>query len=650
MPITIPAKSNKYYKKALKSSDTLVQTVDQVLKPHENEAAFVTIKTKDDVGQIKGLGQQIFGEVLNAQGIKSEMKRLRELHGAVEKISYVNKNPNQKKYSATEINDAHNVFDMSKERADNYVKPQYRASQYAGDPYLMINTYIDYLQSKYGKEKDVFEQARYDQKNASTYHLVDPDPTKDLINKMEMDAMKGINSRLAAEVANIKTIENKRTEFKDVSNSMYTYVNGLKLTDPKNIGKPLTMDKATAMAPKEFWSKVTQIESKINVTPAMLKDPQYLKAEAYSQFFSGNDMNSIIALNLADPSAAELTRQLTEMASNYHIKGLKKKMVKMRKEYKEFLKKAEVQAVKEILEKAVKLGSTKNSWLGASREKAYDDLVKSHSDLFLNKNSAGHSKFQIVAANLISYEAAFTALREMTTLGTKNVAADKLKQDRLHIVDDLKKKSLNGEIYNEFIGKLESAKPTATASNLIDQAVLTTMGYSQISDLLDNTKTLNISSLSKAEQDEYEKSRKKIEDAVATNQQVGAIDTFSVIKYGNKALLMQFDSLLPAKSRTSIKMALVKQFDGIDVSSKDAAEKLEKARASVLTSMLFEGSNTSITNAVKKAFGTAEYKKVKKTLLDAYGNDFSGYTDASWSYVNDSLKKACGSLQGITFV
>jgi hypothetical protein len=66
--------------------------------------------------------------------------------------------------------------------------------------------------------------------------------------------------------------------------------------------------------------------------------------------------------------------------------------------------------------------------------------------------------------------------------------------------------------------------------------------------------------------------------------------------------------------------------------------------------MLFEGSNTSITSAVKKAFGPAEYKKVKKTLLDAYGNDFAGYTDASWSYVNDSLKKACGSLQGVVFV
>jgi hypothetical protein len=161
---------------------------------------------------------------------------------------------------------------------------------------------------------------------------------------------------------------------------------------------------------------------------------------------------------------------------------------------------------------------------------------------------------------------------------------------------------------------------------------------------------LSISSLSKAEQDEFEKARKKVEDAVAANQQVSAIDAFSVIKYGNKALLMQFDNLLPAKSRTSIKRALVNQFDGIDVSAKDAAEKLEKARASFLTSMLFEGSNTSITSAVKKAFGPAEYKKVKKTLLDAYGNDFAGYTDASWSYVNDSLKKACGSLQGVVFV
>ena len=467
MPITIPGKSGKYYGKAFKSSEALSQTVDEVLKPHENEATFVAIKTKGDIGQIKELGQQIFNEALNARDIKAEMKMLRDIHGAtVNTVSKVIKNPNKKKPSGPEVNNARDVIDIAKEKAAKYVESPYKAIQYNNDQRLVINTFINYLQAKYPECKDVFEQARYDQKNASAYNLVNRKTKKDLINKMEMDAMKVINGRLASELANIKAIENKHPELKDISNPMYTYVNGLKLTDPNNIGKPLSMDAATAMAPKQFWSKITQTESKLNVTPAMMKDPQYLKAEAYSQFFSGKDMNSIIALNLADPSSAELTRQLTEMASNYHKKGLKKKMVKMRKEYKEFMKKAEVQAVNEILKKAVKLGNTKNSWLGASREKAYDDLVKSHSDLFLNKNSAGHSKFQIVAANLISYEAAFTALREMTTLGTKNVAADKLKQDRLHIVDDLKKKSLNGEIYNEFIGKLESAKPTATASSI----------------------------------------------------------------------------------------------------------------------------------------------------------------------------------------
>ncbi|MEM0202076.1 MAG: hypothetical protein QXR73_02775, partial [Candidatus Micrarchaeaceae archaeon] len=176
------------------------------------------------------------------------------------------------------------------------------------------------------------------------------------------------------------------------------------------------------------------------------------------------------------------------------------------------------------------------------------------------------------------------------------------------------------------------------------------MGYAKITDLLDSTKALNISSLSKAEQDEFEKARKKMEAASAANQQVDTIDAFSVIKYGNKALLLQFENMLPAKSHASIKRALVNQFDGIDVTSKDAAEKLEKARASFLISMLFEGSNTSINGSVKNAFGPSDYRKVKKTLLDAYGNDFAGYTDASWNYVNDSLKKACASLQGVIFV
>ena len=657
MPITIAAKSHKYYNKALINSANLAQTVEQVLKPHDNEPAYTALKMEEAAGQIKGLGQQVFGEAIDARGIKSETEKLRELYTAAEKISSINKNPSQKKYSATEINaakkeinDARDVLDIAKDTASKYVKPQYSARQYNNDPYLVINTYIDYLQAKYGKEKDVFEQARYDQKNAANYHLVDKDPSKDLINKMEADAMKEINNRLASKVGSIKTLENKYDEFKGVSDFLYTYIKGLNLTDSKGIGVPLSMDRTTAEAPKKFWSKVNEVESKLNVTEAMKKNPDYLKAEAYSQFFSGDQMNSMIAASLADPNSAELTRQLTDMASNYHVKGLKKKMVRMRKEYKEFLKDSDVQAVAEILKTAVKLGSTKNSWFGAAREKEYDALVKRNADLFLKKDSKGYTEFQKIAASIITYGAAFGALREMTTLGTKNVAADKLKKDRLEIVNKMKESALKGEIYNEYISELEFVKASAKAQPSMDQAVMTTMGYSKITDLLDNTKTLSISSLSKAEQDEFEKAKKRIEDAVAANQQVSAIDAFSVIKYGNKALLMQFDNLLPAKSRTSIKMALANQFDGIDVSAKDAAEKLEKARASFLTSVLFEGSNASVTKSLKNAFGSAEYKKVKKTLLDAYGNDFAGYTDASWSYVNDSLKKACGSLQSVTFV
>ena len=234
--------------------------------------------------------------------------------------------------------------------------------------------------------------------------------------------------------------------------------------------------------------------------------------------------------------------------------------------------------------------------------------------------------------------------------GTKNITIDKIRAERQGIIKEMENKALTGQIYNEFISGIESSKTTSAAPATMDQSAMSMLGYSKANELIDSTKTLNISSLSKAEQDEFEKAKKRLEMAATANQQAGAEDIFSVIKYGNKALLLQFENLLPAKSRTSIKMALIKQFDGIDVSSKDAADQLEKARASVLTSMLFEGSNTSITNGVKKALGPAEYKKVKKALLAGYGNDFSGYNDANWSYANDSLKKACSTLQGITFV
>ncbi|MEM0154491.1 MAG: hypothetical protein QW814_01500 [Methanothrix sp.] len=650
MPITIPAKTAKYDEKASITSEKLSKTVKEVLQPHENDSVYKSIKLVEAAGAVKANGQGVFSEVVTAKGIKSEMKALRDLNDAVEKISYVNKNPKQKKYSATEINDAHNVFDLLKERAEKYTKSQYTASQYANDPYLIINTYVDYLQVKYEKEKNVFEQARYDQANAKNYHLVDKDPSKDLINKMEMDSMKEINGRIAEYVGKIKSIENSHPEFKDESNLVYTYANDANIMDPKNIGKQFVISSAAAAASKQFWEKIKSVESTIKVTEAMKKDPQYLKAEAYSQFFSGEQMDSLIAKYLSDPNAL-LSNQLNEIVLNYHKKGVKKKIVEMRKEYKEFIASDDVRAVKEILDRAVKLGKTRNSWLGASREKDYDSFVSSNASLFLNKDSEGYSKFQKVAASIIAYEAAFGTLKTITSLGDKHVAFDKIKMDRLNLVKELTDKASKKELYSEYVTQ-NGIKTSAgiTQAQLLNQDSINKMGYAKITDLLDSTKTLDISSLSKAEQDEFEKARKKMEAASAANQQIEAADAFSIIKYGNKALLLQFENMLPAKSRMSIKRALVNQFDGIDVTSKDAAEKLEKARASLLTSMLFEGSNTSITGAIKNAFGPSEYRKVKKTLLDAYGNDFAGYTDASWSYVNDSLKKACASLQGITFI
>lgn len=649
MAITMAAKSGKYYRDAVKSNEKLEQTVKQILEPHKDESIYKTIKEKEDIAQIKALGQQVFGEVINARDIKSEMKNLRDLNAAVEKISYVNNKPKKSKYTAVEINEANKVFNLAKERAGKYVKAQYTASNYNNDPHLIINTYIDYLQAKYEKEKDIFELARYDQAKASSYRLVHKNPSKDLINKMETDSMKRINERLAFEVGNIKSIENKYAEFKGMSDPMYTYINGLHFADKKNTGVPLAMDRATAEAPKQFWKKMSEADSKIVVTEGMKTNPDYLKAEALSQFFSGDQMNALLSRDLAGANS-KLTNQLNEIASNYHIRGVKKKMVEMRKEYKAFMKSEDVKAIKEMLEKAVKLGGTKNSWFGASREKEYDSFVRSHADLFLKKDADGYTKFQTTAAWIMAYEAAFGTLREISTVGTKNVAKDQIKKERTDAVNELVQNVLNGKVYSEFIGSNGAQKPELKAQAYFDTSKMATLGYSKITDLLDSTKSLGISGLSKVEQDEFEKARKKIEDAAAANTQVDAIDAFSVIKYGNKAMLLQFENLLPSKSRASIKRSLIGQFDGIDVSSKDAAEKLEKARASFLTSVLFESQSSSVTGAVRKALGTLEYKKARRTILDAYGNDFTGYTDASWSYVNDVLKKACSSVQGMVFV
>ena len=650
MALTTYSKTRKYLESSNKSAERLAQNVGEILGPHANDTIYKSITEKEDISQIKHSGQEIFNDAYTAYEIKSEMRDLRKLNESIRIISYVAKNPAQNKYGAGKIQEAHNIFDLAREKAEKYVKPQYSVNHYISDPHLMINTYIDYLQAKYQKDKDVFEQARYDQNNASNYKLVNRFRSKDLINKMEMDAMKGIQGRLISEVASIKTMENKYPELKGVSDYALAYVNKFDLTNKKNIGNPVPKDKTSLMPPKDFWTTLNKVESGLKVTEGMKNDPSYLKAEGYSQFYSGDKMNALITTLLADPKTNHLTQELEDIATNFHKKGLKRKMVHMRIEYKEFMRNSSVRAVNQILTAAVKLGSKSGSWRGASKEKEYDYLVQKHADLFLQKDANGYSKFQKIAAETIAFDAAFKALRTITTFGTKNIAIDKIRAERQGIIKEMVNKASTGQIYNEFISGMESSKTTSAAPATMDQSAMSLLGYSKANELIDSTKTLNISSLSKAEQDEFENAKKKIEDAVTANKQPSAIDTFSVIKYGNKALLLQFENSLPSRSRASIKRALLGQLDGIDVTAKNAAEKLEKARASFLTSILFESSSTSITNAVKTALGPSEYKQVKKTLLDAYGNDFAGYTEANWSYVNDSLKKACSTMPGLAFI
>ena len=610
------------------------------------------INFEKDVGNMEKAAVNVSQETVGARDLKSKLQTLRDVADAVQVLTDV------KNHTSQEVNDAHNTINIAKEEASKLVKKSYSAKQYKTEPRLVINMYLDYIEATHPGEKSVLEQLRFDQNNNTQYNITNKDKSKDLINKVELESMNNIKNKISSKyISTIKSLEDKRPgEFNGLTKLVESYVDSLKLNDPASVGKPLVIDKPTAKPLIEFWGKIQNISKNAKFDPELEKNPEYLKYSAYAQFMEDKEMSALINEYMNGPGG--VADKLNEIVENWHKKGLKKLIINFRKELNKNMESDAFKALtgggkNGILGYGLKLGKKTNSRYGESLEKGYNQFIVDHANLFLKKDGDGYTEFQKTAARAIVNYYAAMKLSDIANVHSKGVHYEKSKGERLEILNKIKEEAKSGELFDRYLIEEKIRKPSNTKQTSANAVADTSLlGYSNAAEILsNNVQSIPISKLSQPERDDFNKSWNNIEAAKASNAQMDAADLLNVIKYGNKALLLGYEDLLPSgKARAPTKKELLSQLNAVDPKAQDATEKLEKARTAILFQMLLNSSKTTVVSEVKNALGQKEFRELKKKLGEGYINDFDGFTPYEWEKVNKALKKASQSQQGILFL
>ncbi|MCL5102357.1 MAG: hypothetical protein M1544_03310 [Candidatus Marsarchaeota archaeon] len=625
------------------------------------------IKTMVFAGDMENEFQALFKEAIAARDIKNDLSRLREFSKQVEVYS------DSKNHTADEVKEASIAINTFNEEAVKFIKENareeeykkfvYKAREWGRNPSLLYNTYMEYMKIKYddgtGKLGKVFEKMEYSDANKSAYKLEDSDPSKDLIRKMESECMVILSARIANDISEMKNMENRNSTVSNLSKYAKEYADSLKLTDPSNIGKPLVIDKNAANSPKKFWEEMASIKLSLplaeqirkelenkkdymnatdlekrrmlleNVDKKLATDPEYLRARAYYDFMNDPAMNALIKDNID-----AYTGRLQNIVNTYHKKGVKKEIVKIRKELKRSINgSAAAEAIMNIYTLGIKLGDMVNKRKGAEKEEEYNMIFSTNRDMFTKTDANGYTEFQKIAAKIIAYDELMSAFKEIVNQ-PKGIAIEKKKADRMEIIKELSANANNGTIFTSYLA-LKGLREAKQQEDQQSQGTFdfNTMGYSSGADLVAALKKLDSSKLSDAEKTDFENSLKNLEAG-----KYSAADSINAIKYGNKALLLQNDNLLMGgKGRATARKQILGALDSVDPTAANAQEKLLAARADFLISVLLKGSNSSLTKEVNSKLG----KKAVKGLLDAYGKNFDGYKPDDWNNTNGLLKQAC---------
>ncbi|MCL5680340.1 MAG: hypothetical protein M1465_03315 [Candidatus Marsarchaeota archaeon] len=595
------------------------------------------------LGYIETAFSKIINEAVNTRELKDELKKFRELDYAVNVVMNVNK------HTPAEVNEAHHIFNLRKEEVRKLIGQPYTESQYKAEPRLLMNMYIDYMEAKHQKEKKFFEELRFDQNNTAKYKITNKtNPSKDLINQIELKCTTDISNRIYSEwISNIKTLENRSKDLSGLTKLMVDYVDSLRLTSPSSVGKPLEINKLSEPT-KAFWRRIKELDKNIKAGPEMEKNPEYLKHLGFMQIMNVPEMSELIEKELNGPDG--LTEKLSKIADTFHKRGSKKEIVEFRKLLHAGMNSEDVRLFEDMLKASVKLGKKKNSIFGAALEARYDKLVQDHADFFTKKDADGYTKWQKIAAEIIASATAWQTLSNIVNLHSDGIAFEKVKSDRQKFVSELSDNASNGLIFNTYLHDrdMDELKPSKVKAEDFKRDI-GILGYSDVADVLSSISLIPIQKLEQAERGDFEKSMRAIEAAKAASSQANLADAINVIKYGNKAQLLDYENLLPSKDRERTKKMLLNQFNAIGP-DESYTENLAKARAALYIQMLLNGSNEDVTNAAKKALGAKAFREAKKKLLSDYMNDFEGYTVSEWNETNAILEKACEAQKDIVFI